>query len=62
MKTIKNTRTGEIRRLKDGDAEEMTKYGWQYTTKSEWKMNRGNKSSEPTTENKEKKLTKRGKR
>ena len=59
MKTIKNTRTEEIRRVKDVEAEEMVKYGWGYTSKSEWKDKRGSK---PLEQPKEKKLTKRGKK
>ena len=37
MKTIKNIRTGEIKRVTYKEADDKVKYGWEYTSKSEWK-------------------------
>jgi hypothetical protein len=37
MKTIKNIKTGEIKRVTDKEADDKVKYGWEYTPKSEWK-------------------------
>ena len=38
MKTVKNTRTGELKRLKDDEADSLTKStSWSYAPKSEWK-------------------------
>lgn len=49
MKTIKNTKTGEIKRVTDVEAETKVVYGWEYTPKSEWK------ALNPTTVKTEKK-------
>lgn len=38
MKTIKNGE--QIKRVKDREAMEMTKHGWSYISKSEWKETR----------------------
>jgi hypothetical protein len=37
MKTIKNILNAEVKRVSDDKAEEMTKEGWDYCPKSEWK-------------------------
>jgi hypothetical protein len=37
MKTIKNTTTGELKRIKDEDAKQVLPTGWAYCGKEEWK-------------------------
>lgn len=67
MKTIKNTKTGEIKRLEDKQAQQLTRpsvsyLGWVYCPKSEWKTNKGKATVEVPSENKlEKNTTKNGK-
>lgn len=43
MKTLKNSKTGEIKRLHDKAAQKLvlnTYLGWGYVPKSEWKMDK----------------------
>jgi hypothetical protein len=43
MKTIRNSKTGEIKRLHDEGAEKLvsnTYLGWNYVPKSEWKKDK----------------------
>ncbi len=43
MKTLKNSKTGEIKRLHDKAAHKLvlqTFLGWKYTAKSEWKKDK----------------------
>jgi hypothetical protein len=43
MKTLKNSKTGEIKRLHDQAAQKLvlqTFLGWEYTPKSEWKKDK----------------------
>jgi hypothetical protein len=67
MKTIKNTKTGEIKRLEDNKAQQLTNpsvsyLGWVYCAKSEWKSNKSTTTVEISSENKpEKNTTKNGK-
>ena len=38
MKTVKNTRTGELKRVKDDEADSLTRSStWSFAPKSEWK-------------------------
>jgi hypothetical protein len=37
MKTIRNTGTLKIERVKDKEADPKVKLGWEYVPKSEWK-------------------------
>jgi hypothetical protein len=37
MKTLRNKATGKLERVKDKEAEPKVKFGWEYTSKSEWK-------------------------
>jgi hypothetical protein len=51
IKTLKNTEIGEILRIDDVEAESKVKTGyWSYISKSEWKLSRGMKVVEKTTE------------
>jgi hypothetical protein len=51
IKTLKNTEIGEIVRIDDVEAESKVKTGyWSYISKSEWKLSRGKKVVEKTTE------------
>jgi hypothetical protein len=51
IKTLKNTEIGEISRIDDVEAESKVKTGyWSYISKSEWKLSRGMKVVEKTTE------------
>jgi hypothetical protein len=51
IKTLKNTEIGEILRIDDIEAESKVKTGyWSYISKSEWKLSRGKKVVEKTTE------------
>ena len=51
IKTLKNTEIGEILRIDDVEAESKDKTGyWSYISKSEWKLSRGKKVVEKTTE------------
>jgi hypothetical protein len=51
IKTLKNTEIGEILRIDDVEAESKVKTGyWSYISKSEWKLSRGKKVVEKTTE------------
>jgi hypothetical protein len=47
MKTLRNRKTGEIKRLNDREAQNLVKQsflGWEYTSKQSWK-NENNKKS-----------------
>jgi hypothetical protein len=37
MKTIRNLKTGEIRRVEEKEAQLKVGYGWEFITKSIWK-------------------------
>jgi hypothetical protein len=37
MKTLKNKYNGKLERVKDKEAESKVKFGWDYTSKTEWK-------------------------
>lgn len=37
MKTLKNKHNGKLERVKDKEAEAKVKFGWDYTSKTEWK-------------------------
>lgn len=54
MKTIRNTKTGEMKRLNDKEAEKMVKQGylgWTYVPKDAWKKEtRVKKQSKTETE------------
>jgi hypothetical protein len=51
IKTLKNTEIGEILRIDDVEAESKVKTGyWSYISKTEWKLSRGKKVVEKTTE------------
>ena len=51
IKTLKNTEIGEILIIDDVEAESKVKTGyWSYISKSEWKLSRGKKVVEKTTE------------
>lgn len=44
MKTIRNSKTGELKRLNDKEAEKMVRQeylGWKYTSKKDWKEQKG---------------------
>jgi hypothetical protein len=44
MKTLKNTKTGELKRVHDKDAQKLvlqTYLGWQYCPKNVWKTEMG---------------------
>ena len=47
MKTLKNKHNGKLERVKDKEAEAKVKFGWDYTSKTEWK----NATRQPKTEN-----------
>ena len=55
MKTIRNTGTLKIERIKDKDAEQKVKLGWEYVPKSEWK----NLTREPKTDKNDTPITKK---
>lgn len=41
MKTLKNSKTGELKRLNDKEAHKLVKQeflGWKYTSKQDWKQ------------------------
>lgn len=64
MKTIKNTKTGEIKRLDDKKAQLLTTpsaayLGWVYCPKSEWKSNKSTTTVEVSSENKPEKQSKK---
>jgi hypothetical protein len=51
IKPTKNTEVGQIVRIDDIDAESKVKTGyWAYVAKSEWRLARGKKVVEKTTE------------
>jgi hypothetical protein len=51
IKALKNTEIGEISRIDDVEAESKVRTGyWSYISKSEWKLSRGKKVVEKTTE------------
>lgn len=51
MKCIKNTKTGEIKRVDDSTAHNMVGTTWSFVAKSEWKSaTRKPKSDEPSEE------------
>lgn len=48
MKTIKNEKTGELKRLNDREAEKLVSQsfsGWKYSSKTEWKSENRKESS-----------------
>lgn len=64
MKTVKNTKTGEIKRLEDKQAQQLTRpsasyLGWVYCPKSEWKTNKNTTTVEVSSENKVEKQNKK---
>jgi len=56
MKTIKNTETGEVKRIQEKDAKQVLPTGWAYCSKSEAKMPKAPKA--PKAEKNTKKKTK----
>jgi len=57
MKTIRNSKTGEIKRLHDEGAEKLvsnTYLGWNYVPKSEWKKDKSGVAVEMPKERKRK--------
>jgi hypothetical protein len=51
IKTLKNTEIGEILRIDDVEAESKVKTGyWSYISKTEWRLSRGKKVVEKTTD------------
>jgi len=57
MKTIRNSKTGEIKRLHDEGAEKLvsnTYLGWNYVPKSEWKKDKSGVTVEMPKERKRK--------
>jgi hypothetical protein len=51
IKALKNTEIGEILRIDDVEAESKVKTGyWSYISKTEWRLSRGKKVVEKTTE------------
>ncbi len=57
MKTIRNSKTGEIKRLHDEGAEKLvsnTYLGWNYVPKSEWKKDKSSVVVEMPKERKRK--------
>ena len=45
MKTLRNTKTGELKRVHDKEAQKLflqTYLGWQYCPKNVWKTEMGN--------------------
>lgn len=57
MKTIRNSKTGEIKRLHDEGAEKLvsnTYLGWNYVPKSEWKKDKSSVVVETPKERKRK--------
>lgn len=40
MKTLKNPVSGQIKRVSDGEARELARYGWQYVPKAAWKAHK----------------------
>jgi hypothetical protein len=66
MKTIRNTKTGELKRLNDKEAEKMVRQGylgWTYAPKDMWKKEtRVKKQSKTETETQENDGPKKGKR
>jgi len=48
MKTLRNSKTGELKRLNDKEAEKLVRQeylGWGYVPKEMWKMETRNKSN-----------------
>jgi hypothetical protein len=55
MKCLKNTKTGNIIRVDDKQANQMVGFQWSYIAKSEWKVATRTPVSEKQTEEAEKK-------
>jgi hypothetical protein len=65
MKTLKNTKTGEIKRVDDKTANNLTLpsvsyLNWIYCPKSEWKSNKKSIKEETTVSNKSEKQSQDG--
>lgn len=48
MKTLKNSKTGELKRINEKDADKLVRQeylGWEYVPKEVWKMESKNKSN-----------------
>ena len=58
MKTIKNTKTGEYKRLEDKDAKQVLPEGWAYCGKEEWKKCKDPDKKKGKSKKKEKKAKK----
>lgn len=62
MKTLRNTKTGELKRVHDKEAQKLflqTYLGWEYCPKNVWKSEtRTSKSTEQSENKKEKNDTK----
>lgn len=62
MKTLRNTKTGELKRVHDKEAQKLflqTYLGWEYCPKNVWKAEtRTSKSTEQSENKKEKNDTK----
>ena len=50
IRTTKEIELGEIRRVDDKTAHSMVGFSWQYVSKTEWKLSRGKKVVEETTD------------
>jgi hypothetical protein len=55
MKCIKNTKTGEIKRVDDSTAHNMVGTTWSFVAKSEWKSATRTPKNESTDKKSEKK-------
>ena len=65
IRASKDVQVGDIKRVDDKTAMNMVGLSWQYVSKTEWKLSRGNKiveetATEQTTEQVEKKPYKKG--
>ena len=64
IRASKDVQVGDIKRVDDKTAMNMVGLSWQYVSKTEWKLSRGKKVVEETTdqstEQVEKKLYKKG--
>ena len=50
IRATKEVELGEIKRVDNKTAHSMVGYSWQYVSKTEWKLSRGKKVVEETTD------------
>lgn len=65
MKTIRNTKTGELKRLNDKEAEKLVRQsylGWSYVPKQAWKETRETKKQNSESSKEKTNGPKKGKR